>query len=112
MRIMRPRRGLRMILHAEQREIPMAQAFECLVVQVDMGQLNFAVGQRIWINGKIMVVRGDLDLPGLQLLYRMIAAMMSKFQLECFAAERNPRELMPKANPENWLSPHEPADRI
>ena len=90
---MRPRRGLRVILHAEQRQVPVPQAFERLVIQVDMRQLNFAVGQRVWIDGEIMVVRGDLDLPGLQLLYRMIAAMMSKLQLEGLAAERDTRSV-------------------
>jgi hypothetical protein len=45
-RIMRPRRGLRVILHAEQRQVPVAQAFERLVVQVDVGQLDFAVRDR------------------------------------------------------------------
>ena len=43
MRIMRPRRGFRVILHAEQRQIPMPQAFQRLVVQIDVRQLDFAL---------------------------------------------------------------------
>src|SRR5579872_2549821 len=59
-----------------------------------------------------MVMRGDLDLPGLQLLHRMIPAMMPELQLERFPAQRYPRELMPQANSEDRLPPHEPSNRI
>src|ERR1035441_5283903 len=82
MRIMRPGRGFRVILHAEQRQIPMPQAFERLVVQINVRQLNFAVGQRVWIDGEVMVVRRDLDLSGLQLLHRMILAVIAILLLE------------------------------
>jgi len=41
---MRAGRSLRVILHAEKREIAMAHAFERRVVQVNMGQLDFALG--------------------------------------------------------------------
>ena len=44
MRIVRSGRGFRVILHAEQRQVPVAQAFESLVVQVDVGQFDLAVG--------------------------------------------------------------------
>src|ERR1035437_5164451 len=110
MRIMRPRRSFRVILHAEQRQVPMPQAFERLVIQVDMGQLNFTVGQRIRIDGEVVVVRGDLNLPSLQLFYRMVPAVVPKLQLESLAAEGNPRKLMAEADAENRLPSHEPAD--
>ena len=74
-----------MILHREQRQIPVAQAFQRVVVQIDVRKLHFARLQRIRIDGKIMVVGCDLDLPRIQLLHRMISAVMSKLQLECFA---------------------------
>src|ERR1035437_10397449 len=112
MRIMRSRRSLRVILHAKQRQIPVPQSLERLVIQVDMGQLNFTVGQRIRIDGEVVVVRGDLDLSGLQLFYRMVPAVVPKLQLESLAAEGNPRKLMPQADTKNRLPPHEPADRI
>ena len=64
----------------------MPHAFERVVVQIDVGQLHFALRQRIRIDGKIMVVRRDLDLARVQLLHRMVAAVVAKLQLECFAA--------------------------
>ena len=63
MRIMRPRRGLRVILHAEQRQIPVPQAFQRLVVQIHVRQFDFALRQRIRIDREVVVVRRDLDLP-------------------------------------------------
>ena len=62
MRIMRTRRRLGMILHAEQRQIPVPHAFQRVVVQIDVRQLDFALRQRIRIDGEVMVVRRDLDL--------------------------------------------------
>ena len=65
MRIMRPGRRFRMILHSEQRKIPVPHAFERLVVQIYVRQLDFAVGQRIRIDGEVVIVRRDLDLSRL-----------------------------------------------
>ena len=79
---MRPGRGFRVILHAEQRQVPVAQAFQGLIVQIDVRQFDFALRQRIRIDREVMVVRRDLDLPGLQLLHRMIPAVVPKLQLE------------------------------
>ena len=62
MRIMRPRRGFGVILHAEQWQIAVPQAFQRAVVQIDVRQLHFTLRQRIRIDSKIVVVRRDLDL--------------------------------------------------
>ena len=112
MRIVRAGCGFRVILHTEQRQVPVAQAFERIVVQVDVRQFDFAIGQRVRIDGKVVVVRRDLDLPGPQLLHRMISAMMSEFQLEGFAAQRNSRQLMTETDSEDWLTTHEAPDRV
>ncbi len=55
---------LRMVLHAEERQGAMAQAFERVVVQVDMGELDFALVDRIRIDRIVVVVRGDLHFAG------------------------------------------------
>ena len=81
----------------------MPQAFERLVVQIDVRQLDFALRQRIGIDGEVVVVRRDLDLAGRQLLYRMIAAVVSELQLVGLAAEREPDQLMAQADAEDRL---------
>src|SRR5579872_7399719 len=112
MRVMRPRRGLRVILHAEQRQISMAQPFQRLVVQVDVRQFNFILRQRIRIHREIMVVRRDLDLAGLQLLHRMVPTVMSELKLECFPTQRDAGELMSETYPKDRVPSQQSPNRI
>src|ERR1700679_1923468 len=94
MRVMRPGRGFGMILHAEQRQVLMPQAFQRRIVQVDVRQLDFALRQGIGIGSEVMVVGRYLNLPRLQMLHWMIPAMVAKLQLESFPAERDAGQLM------------------
>ena len=87
MRVVGAGAGFGVILHAEQRQIAVAQAFECLVVQVHVREFDFGLRQRVGIDGEVVVVGGDLDFAGVQLLHRMIAAVVSEFEFESFAAE-------------------------
>src|SRR5579863_5130129 len=64
------------------------------------------------VDSEVMVVGRDLDLAGLQLLHRMISAVMTEFQLKSLSAQGNACELMPQADSENRLPSHEPADGI
>ena len=77
--IMRPRRSLRMILHAEQRQRPVPHPLIRVIVQIHMRNLHVARRQRIWIHAKSMILRSDLHLLGAQVLHRMIRPMMPKF---------------------------------
>src|SRR6202041_2847368 len=54
----------------------------------------------------------DLDLAALQLLHRMISAMVSKLQLESFSAERNADELMSEADAKDRHSSHQPPNAV
>src|ERR1017187_1271375 len=90
----------------------MPHAFERIVVQIYVRQLNFALRKRIWIDGKIVVMCGDFDLSARQLLHRMIPAMVAELQLEGLASQSNARELMPQTNPEDWLPSHQPPNIV
>src|ERR1700678_980625 len=70
--------GLRVILDAEQWQRALAKAFQRVVVQVDMGKLDLALVDRIRIDGKVMVVRGDLHFARLGLLYWMVSAVVAE----------------------------------
>jgi hypothetical protein len=98
------------ILHAKERQILMPQTFQRLVVQINVSQFHFAIRQRIRINCKVVVVRGDFDLPRLQLLHGMIPAVMAKFQLESFSAQCDSSELMSQADSKNRLPAQQAAD--
>ena len=112
MRIVGTWAGLRVVLHAEQWQVAVPQAFERLVVQVYVRQLDFRLRQRIGIDGEVVVVGGDLDFAGIQLLDRMVAAVMPEFEFESFAAERDARQLMSETDAEDGLAAHEAADVI
>src|SRR3990172_6538972 len=60
--VVRPRGSLRMVLDTEDRKLPMAKAFDGLVVQVDVSQFDFPFVHRAPIDCKPMVLSGDLDL--------------------------------------------------
>src|SRR5260370_34155512 len=85
----------------------MAQAFQRAVVQVDVGELDLALLQRIRVNREIVIVGGDLDLAGVELLHRMVSAVVSEFEFESLAAESNPDQLMSQADAENRLLAHQ-----
>ncbi len=109
-RVVRAGRGLGVILHAEQRQRAVAQALQRVVVQVDVRQVDFALLQRVGIDGEVVIVRGDLDLAGLHLLHRMIAAVMSELQLVSLAAQRQPDQLMPQTDSEDRNLAHQIAN--
>src|SRR4030081_4071134 len=77
-----------------------------------MRQLDFALRQRIRIDREIVVVGGDLDLARLELLDRMITAVVSELQLERLAAQRNSNQLMSEADSEDRLPSHQPSNAI
>lgn len=51
------------------------------VVEVDVGQLDLFVRDRGDIHREAVVLCGDLDLPGRQILDRLVAAVMSELEL-------------------------------
>src|SRR5580693_105259 len=112
MRVMRPWRGLGMILHTEQWQVPVTQAFESRVVQVDVRQLNFTLRQRIRIHREVMVMRRNLDLAALQLLHWMIPAVVPKLELESLSTQRNADKLMSQTNTKDRHSPHQPPNVV
>ena len=81
----------------------MAQAFDAVVVEVDVSDLDFG-GQAIGKHRKAVIVRSDLDVAVLKILYRLIAAAMAKRQLESLATKRAPQQLMAETNPKRWSS--------
>src|SRR5207245_2032589 len=56
---------------------------------------------------EVVVVRGNLDFAGAEMLHRMISAMVSELQLESFSSQRQADELMPQAYAENGHLSHQ-----
>src|SRR6185369_1830906 len=65
-----------------------------------MRQFDFAWIQRVRIDGEVVVVSGDLNLAVLQLLYRMISAVVSELELVGLSAESETNQLVSETNAE------------
>lgn len=77
-----------MILHAKERQILVTHAFVGMVVQVEVRHFDIARWQRFRIHAESVILRGDFDLIGQQILHRVIRAVVPEFQFESLAAER------------------------
>ena len=82
-----------MILHAEHRFLLVGKTLHGLVIQVNVGHFHAAGIQRRGIQREVMILRGDFNRTGSQVLHRMIAAMMPELQPVCLAAAGQPEEI-------------------
>ena len=65
-------RSFRVILHSEEGELFVAHAFVGVVVEIEVSDFDFAGRQRFGIDAEAVILRGDFDLIGQEILYRMI----------------------------------------
>src|SRR5689334_25202594 len=75
------RRRLRVILHAEHRQLAVPQPLAGGVVEVEMARLEPAGRHRRGIDGEVVILRGDLDAAGGEVTYRVVRAVMTERQL-------------------------------
>src|SRR5215468_233012 len=81
-----------------------------MVVQVQVRNFDFTGRERFRVNTKAVVLRGDLDLAGEQVLHRMVRAVVAKLKLERLAAQCQAAELVAQTNSENGNSAKQLAD--
>ena len=98
---MRAGRAFGVILHAERGQFGVPQAFDRLVVEVDVRDAHGALRQAVRVHGEPVILRGDFDAPGRFAAHRLVGAPVTELQLECPAAQRQAHELMAKANAED-----------
>jgi hypothetical protein len=85
-RIMRPGRSLGMVLNAEERQFFVAHAFVGVVVEIKVRDFDVAGRQRIGIDAETVILGGDFDFLGQQVLHRVIGTMMAELKFERFSA--------------------------
>ena len=78
-----------MVLHAKDRQPLVPEAFESLVVEVDVRRLQVS-GQRIDRHRESVVLRGDFDLSGDRVQHRLIGPAMPELDLNVFAPRARP----------------------
>ena len=71
---------------------------------------NRIILQAAAIDGKAMVLRGDLDIVTLSTSYRLVATAMTEFQLVGLAAQRNREQLVAEADAKEWNLAEQLAD--
>ena len=69
------------------------------------------LGQRIFGDREAVVLRGDFDGAGLQILHRMIRAAMAELELERLRAAGQAEQLVAEADAEDRLLAEQAADR-
>ena len=93
-----------MVLNAES-PVPLAfYAFHRAVQQIAMCHCKLRGFQAFLIYRIGMVLRGDLDLSGFQILYRMVASPMPEFEFIGLGAVSEGQDLMPKTDAEYRVS--------
>src|SRR4051794_6122435 len=123
--VVRAGAGLGVVLDRAARNVEQLEALDRAVVEVHMAELGGAevgvpadglVGlDRLRAvraeDGKAVVLRGDLDLAGGQVLDRVVAAAVAEGQLEGLQADRAAEQLVAEADPPDRLDADDLADR-
>ena len=94
-----------MILHAEKRQRTVPHTFIGVIIQVYVRDFHFARRQRIRIDGKPVVLSGDLHAARAHIFYGMIRTVVAEFELVGAPAERQPAKLVSQSNAEYRYEP-------
>ena len=76
-----PGRRFGMVLHTESREFAMPNPRNGLVVEIAVGDLQ-AVGQRLFLDGKAVILCRYFDLATFKMEYRLVGAAMTELHFE------------------------------
>src|SRR4051812_13171510 len=98
---MRSRCGFRMVLHPEDWKVAMPQAFNCPIVEVDMGHrqpVRAFHGMLVAFHSEPVVLRSNQYLSGLDLFNRMISPPVAIRHFLGRPAEGEPEQLVAEAN--------------
>jgi hypothetical protein len=79
-----------------------AHALDRVVVEVDVGDLDAGFVERVHVDHEVVVLRGDLDLAGGELLDRVVAAVVAELEAARAAAEGPAEELVAEADCPSW----------
>ena len=97
-RIVRSWRRFGMVLDAEKGQLFVAHAFVGVVVEIHVGNFNVARRERFGVDAEAVILGGDFDFLGEEVLHGMIRAVMAEFQFEGLAAKSETAELMAEAD--------------
>src|SRR4051812_44540025 len=93
-----------MVLDSEDRQIPVAEAFDAPVVEVHVRHLELGgICHRplVTLDGEAVVLRRNQHSSGLDFLYRVVSTAMTVGHLGRRPAERQAEQLVSQANTES-----------
>src|SRR4030095_9762112 len=111
-RVVRPRRSFRVVLHREHRPLAMAEAIARVVVEVHVARLPAPPGDGLGVDREAVVLRGDLHLVRGQILHGVVRAVMAERQLVRTPARGESEDLVAEADAEDRYLAQELAHRI
>src|SRR4051794_28687033 len=115
--VVRPRPRLGVVLHAAGRDVERPDALDRAVVEVDVGELDGADLRLDPLAGlardrEAVVLRGDGDPAGAQVLDRVVGAAVAERQLERLQPRGAREQLVAEADAEHRLVLQKYADRV
>src|SRR4051812_41887095 len=124
--VVRPGAGLGVVLHGAAGDVEQREALDRAVVEVDVAQLGgpevglpahrLVGGDGLLPSGaedrEAVVLRGDLDAAGLEVLDRVVRAAMAERELEGLQPHRPAQQLVAEADPEGRAPADEAAQRL
>ena len=88
---MRPRRCLWMILDGKGRQPAVPDSFHGVVVEIDVGDVYGITAQTFHINGKSMILGGNLHPPRIQVLDWLIGSPMAELEFVSSSPQSQPQ---------------------
>src|SRR6266571_1362616 len=110
--IVRPRRGLGVVLDGEDGQLAVAHPLGRPVVEVGVRLDEPGLLHRLRVHGEAVVLRGDLDAPGQEVLHRVVRAVVAELELEGLSSEGQTEDLVAEADAENRRLADETAHRF
>ncbi len=100
-RVQRPRRAFRVVLDGLDRQLPVTQPLDGAVVEIDLADVEPGCRRdRMADHLDLVVLGGHLDTPKVQVLDRMVGAVMAEPQPRRLRAAGARDDLVPEADPE------------
>src|SRR5437867_10870277 len=100
---MRAGRRLGMILNAERGKSTVFKAFNGVVVQIDVSNVDLVHVKSFRVDSETVILRGNFHPLALDVQDRLIFSMMPEFQVERPLPERETHNLMNMADTKNRL---------
>ena len=79
--------SFRMILNTKNRQAPVTEAFDGMIVEIDTVN-GYVAWKGIGIHSKAVVLAGNFNAPCLEILHGLIPSTMSKFQFKRLSSQR------------------------